>query len=257
MLKKNKYPILEFDTDRNAVIAPAMLRTGKGRFPTHGVLCYQGDTMARLKRSGKIKEIYRLRNICTEYPIYEVAFKGRKVLVVNPYVSATMSVAIIEELSVAGCVNWISCGSAGVLAPEISVGHLIIPKSAVRDEGTSYHYLKPSREVSASPRAIKAIKATLDTHGVPYLVSKTWTTDAFYRETPAKVALRRKEGCAAVDMEAAGVFAVAKFRGYQAGTILYGADDVSGKDWDPRREHDRVYIHEKIFWLAVEACLAI
>lgn len=257
MLKKNKYPILEFDTDRNAVIAPAMLRTGKGRFPTHGVICYQGDTMARLKRAGRIKEIYRLKNICTEYPIYEVSFKGRKVLVVNPYVGAAMSVAMIEELAVAGCVNWISCGSAGVLAPGVSVGHLIVPKSAVRDEGISYHYLKPSREVAASPGAVKAIKATLERHGVPYLLSKTWTTDAFYRETPAKVALRRKEGCAAVDMEAAGVFAVARFRGYTAGTILYGADDVSGKDWDPRKSRDLGYIHEKIFWLAVEACLAV
>jgi purine-nucleoside phosphorylase len=104
---------------------------------------------------------------------------------------------------------------------------------------------------------VAAIKRTLERHGVPYLISKTWTTDAFYRETPAKVALRRAEGCLAVDMEAAAVFAVAKFRGYQAGTILYGSDDVSGRDWDQRKAHSRGYIHEKIFWLAVEAALAI
>lgn len=88
-------------------------------------------------------------------------------------------------------------------------------------------------------------------------MSKTWTTDGFFRETPAKVALRKKEGCLSVEMEGAAIFAVARFRGYQAGAIFYGGDDVSGKDWDPRHFHDRAYIQEKLVWLAVEACQAI
>lgn len=257
MLKKLKCPIIEFDADREAVINPSVVRPIKAKLPQCAVLCYQGDTMARLKREGHLKKIFTVKNIAVDYPVYEIKFKNKKVLLVNPYVGATMTAAFIEELGAAGVTKWISCGSAGVLAPDIAVGHLIIPKSAVRDEGTSYHYLKPAREVSASPRAVKAIQAVLNRHGVPYLLSKTWTTDGFYRETAAKVALRRKEGCLAVDMEAAALFAVAKFRGYQAGTILYGSDDVSGKDWDRRHAHDRAYIHEKILWLAVEACLAI
>jgi len=257
MLKKKKYPIIEFDVDRKAVINPdACFKRIKG-FPEHGVICFLGDTIQKLKDAGKLKEIYVVRSICTRYPVYQLTFKGKKVLLFNPYVGAPSAAGLMEEIGAAGCTKWISCGAAGVLDKRISVGHLIVPKSAVRDEGTSYHYLKPSREVAASPRALKAIRRTLDKHGVPYLVSRTWTTDGFFRETPAKIALRKKEGCLAVEMEAAAILAVAKFRGYHAGTILYGCDDVSGKDWDTRRTHDRAYIQEKILWLAVEACLAI
>lgn len=257
MLKKQAHPILEFDTDRKAIIDPLRFCPKLKGFPEYGVICFLGDTLEKLKASGKLKEIHVVRSICTRYPVYQVSFKGKKVAVFNPYIGAASAAGLMEEIAAAGCRKWISCGAAGVLDKKLAVGHLIVPRSAVRDEGTSYHYLKPSREVKASQLALKAIKTTLDVHGVPYLLSKTWTTDGFFRETPAKIALRKKEGCLAVEMETAAIWAVAKFRGYHAGTILYSCDDISGKDWDPRRAHDRSYIQEKIFWLAVEACLAI
>jgi uridine phosphorylase len=257
MFKKQKFPIIEFDSDRNAVISPHAFWPKIPGFPKHGVICFLGEAIHKLKAAGRLKEIYTVRSVCTDYPVYQVTYKGNKVAIFNPHIGAAAAGGILEEVAARGCSKWISCGSAGVLDSKIAVGHLIIPRSAIRDEGFSYHYLKPAREVAASPRAVKAIKATLDKHGVPYLVSKTWTTDGFFRETPAKIALRKKEGCLAVEMEAAAIFAVAKFRGYHAGTIIYGCDDVSGKDWDRRRAHDRAYIREKILWLAVEACLAI
>ena len=257
MLKKNKIPLLEFDTERRAVINPPDICPGARRLPERGVMCFQEATVKQLARAGRLKVIYRAHTICQDYPIYQFTHKGQKLLLFRPTVGAPIAAAIMEELAAKGCTKWILCGSAGGLDKAHSFGHLIVPRSAVRDEGLSYHYLPPSREVAASPRAVKAIKKALDRHGVPYLVSKTWTTDAFFRETPQKVALRKKEGCLAVEMEAAGVFAVAKFRGYQAGAILYLHDDVSGKDWDKRHTHDPSYIREKIFWLAAEACLAI
>jgi uridine phosphorylase len=63
---------------------------------------------------------------------------------------------------------------------------------------------------------------------------RTWTTDAPYRETPAQVARRRAEGCRAVEMEAAALFAVAAFRGVRFGQLLYAGDDVSGDEWRHR-----------------------
>ncbi len=257
MLKKNKIPLLEFDTERRAVINPHHIRPGEGGLPERGIICFQGGTVNKLKRSGRLKEIYRANTVCQDYPVYQLIHKGKKLLVFRPTVGAPITAGIMEELGVKGCTKWLLCGSAGGLDKAHSFGHLIVPRSAVRDEGFSYHYLKPSREVSASPRAVKAIKKVMERHGVPYLLSKTWTTDAFFRETPRKVALRKKEGCLAVEMEVAAVFAVAKFRGYQAGAILYLHDDVSGSDWDKRHSHDPAYIREKIFWLAAEACLAI
>ncbi len=89
------------------------------------------------------------------------------------------------------------------------------------------------------------------------MVGKTWTTDAFYRETPGKVALRKQEGCLTVEMEAAAFFAVADFRDVTFGQILYGGDDVSGETWDSRRWNERTSVREKLFWLAAEACLEL
>ncbi len=89
----------------------------------------------------------------------------------------------------------------------------------------------------------------------PYLIGKTWTTDGIYRETPAKIAQRKAEGCITVEMEAAAFFAVAQFRGVTFAQILYGGDDVSGDVWDNRDWLSRKSVRERLFWLAVEACL--
>lgn len=111
--------------------------------------------------------------------------------------------------------------------------------------------------MSASPEGVAAIERTLRARGVPYLVSKTWTTDGFYRETPGKIQRRKAEGCLTVEMEAAAFFAVAQFRGVVLAQMLYGGDDVSGAEWDSRRWTKRATVREKLFWLAAEACLAL
>jgi purine-nucleoside phosphorylase len=92
---------------------------------------------------------------------------------------------------------------------------------------------------------------------VNYLLAKTWTTDAFYRETRQKVALRKAEGCLTVEMEAAAMFAVAQFRQVQIGQILYGGDNLDGEAWDSRDWVKRWSSREKLVGLAVEACLAL
>ena len=74
---------------------------------------------------------------------------------------APLAVGILEELIALGCRKFIACGGAGVLNQAIALGNLVIPASAVRDEGTSYHYLPPSREVSATPAAVAAIRSRL------------------------------------------------------------------------------------------------
>ena len=135
--------------------------------------------------------------------------------------------------------------------------HVIVPESAVRDEGTSYHYMLPSREVAAHPEAVAAIERVLARHQVSYLKAKTWTTDGVYRETPGKVKKRRREGCLTVEMEAAAFFAIARFRKVRFGQLLYGGDDVSSEKWDARGWDTRATIREKLFWLAVESVLEI
>ncbi|MFO7889949.1 MAG: nucleoside phosphorylase, partial [bacterium] len=149
----------------------------------------------------------------------------------------------------------IACGSAGVLKKEFERGSVVVVSSAVRDEGTSYHYLPPSREVAVDQEIVKIIESTLGEIGVPYLTGKTWTTDAIYRETRGIIEKRLSEGCLTVEMEASALIAISRFRKIKFGQILSCGDDVSGEEWD-RRFHPEAHTHkEKLFWLAVECCL--
>jgi uridine phosphorylase len=133
----------------------------------------------------------------------------------------------------------------------------MVPRSAVRDEGTSYHYLPPAREVACSPEALAAIQAVLTGRDIPFEEIKTWTTDAFYRETKDKVKARRAEGCVAVEMECAALFAVAAHRKIPVGSLLYAGDDVSGETWDRRGYTSRGEVRKLLLELAVEACLRL
>src|SRR5262249_23005595 len=159
-----------------------------------------------------LKLITHLRSEIGTNPIYEMEVEGQRLALFHPGVGAPLAAGFLEELIARGCRKFIACGGAGVLNREIAVGHIIVPSAAIRDEGTSYHYLPPAREVEATPAAVAAIEAALEHHHYNYLVAKTWTTDAMYRETMDKIKRRREEGCLAVEMEAAAFFAVAKFR---------------------------------------------
>ena len=92
----------------------------------------------------------------------------------------------------------ISAGSCGALEnfPENT---FLIPKKALRDEGTSYHYMMPSRYVDINKYALRAIEKTLKEHSLKYTEVISWSTDGFYRETKEKVLYRKEEGCSVVD----------------------------------------------------------
>ncbi len=190
-------------------------------------------------------------------PIYETRCGGRRICLIQGFVGSAGAAGCLEELIAFGCECFLVCGGAGVLRPDIAVGHLIIPDWAVRDEGVSYHYIEPSREISCDPGVVDVIEKELSRDGIPYIKGKTWTTDAFYRETRDKVALRVSEGCVCVEMEAAAFFAVAKFRGVKLGQILYGGDDLSGKAWDGREWNDRTDIRGNLVDLSMKICLEI
>jgi len=130
-----------------------------------------------------------------------------------------------------------------------------VVSGAIRDEGVSYHYIQPGREVLADEVGVRALIDTLGKRGIPYRVGKTWTTDAPYRETPDMIAKRKEEGCLSVEMESAGLMAVAQFRNVIFGQVLYGGDDLSGPLWDDRAWRSRGEIRENLFWLCADACL--
>ena len=253
---RQDYPILEFDPTREAIIEPGRL-IPRIDVPEHCVICFFQDVLNGLIESGRAKHIVDGHSEVGRHPLYEIDVDGRRVAFFHPGIGAPLAAGLLEEVIARGCRTFIACGGAGVLNSDIAVGHIVVPNAAVRDEGVSYHYMPPSREAHPSPQAITVIERVLERHKLPYVVGKTWTTDAFYRETPGKVNLRRDEGCLTVEMEAAAFFAVAQFRGVIFGQLLYGGDDLGGEAWDHRDWVSRSSVREKLFWLAAEACLEV
>jgi uridine phosphorylase len=255
-MKQRDFPILEFDPARRAVIEPSE-QIGPSDVPEHCVPCFFGDVVTGLVESGRAREVACMKSEMGRHPLLVMEVGGRECAVYQPGISAAFAAAMLDEVIAHGCTKFIACGAAGVLDRTIDPGHIIVPVSAVRDEGASYHYMPPSREVEADLAGVSAIERVLREHDRPYTKGKTWTTDAFYRETPEKVALRRSEGCITVEMEAAAFFAVARFRGVTFAQMLYGGDDVSGEEWDHREWHKRASVREDLLELAAEACLLL
>ena len=154
-----------------------------------------------------------------------------------------------------GCKKFIACGMCGVLQKELAVGHLIIPTAAVRDEGTSYHYVRPAREISANERIIQVIENSLLEKKLPYVKAKTWTTDAFYRETPRKIAQRKSEGCLSVEMETSAYIAASQYNNVEFGQILCSGDSLAGDEWDKRSYNKRTDIREFVLRLTLDTGL--
>ncbi|KAA3620137.1 MAG: hypothetical protein DWQ05_05250 [Calditrichaeota bacterium] len=251
-----KVPILEFDATKKAIIEPA--ETTKAiDAPEYCVLCFFQDVLAKLAQEIPFRRIARQRSELTTHPLWEFAYNGKRIAALHPGIGDAYAAAMFEEIIARGCRKFIVCGSSGVLDDEIAMGHVLVPVSAVRDDGASYHYLPPSREVEAHPAAVVAIEKVLSRNKIPFIRTKTWTTSGLYRETRQRMEARKNEGCLTVEMEAAALFAVAEFRNVPLGQILYGGDSLGGAEWDSRGFTKDISIREKLFWLAAEACIEI
>lgn len=250
------FPILEFDATREAMIEPAQVVQPRD-VAEHCVICFFREVIEKVRHEHKARVVAESLWEDGPHPLYEISYAGHRLAFYHPGVGAALAAALLEETIACGCKKFIACGGCGVLEKDMPVGKLIVVSSALRDEGVSYHYLPPAREVEAHPAAIAALKGTLDGQGIPYRLGKTWTTDAPYRETRHKIARRRGEGCLVVEMEAAAMLAVAEFRGIVLGQVLYAGDDLSGTDWDNRGWQSRREIRERLFWLAADACLTL
>jgi uridine phosphorylase len=249
-------PILEFDPAPTAVIEPTEV-IEPSDVPRHAVLCFFQDVITAVLAEHEGREIDHVVSEIGRTPIYELAYDGRRLALVHPGVGAPLVAGFMEELIARGVRAFVACGGAGVLVPDVAIGHVIVPTAAIRDEGTSYHYLPAGREALPTGQAVEAIVATLEHHHVPFITGKTWTTDALYRETRAKIDRRVAEGCLTVEMEAAALCAVAAFRGVAFGQLLYAGDDLSGDAWDDRGWDEHASGRELLFHLAAESVLRL
>lgn len=250
------YPILEHDPTREAFIEPT--RAIKKRdVPEHCVISFFSDVINKVAAEHQAQMLVENRWEDGPHPIYQISYRDQRLAFFHPGIGSAMSAALLEEVIAFGCRYFIACGGCGMLQKDLVAGHLVVVSAAVRDEGASYHYLPPAREVTADPRGVQALVDLLTKRGVPYLLGKTWTTAGPYRETRAKIRQRQEEGCLTVEMEAAGMMAVARFRDVPFGQLLYAGDDLSGSEWDHRAWQSLSDVREQLFWLAADAVLSL
>lgn len=191
-----------------------------------------------------------------ELPIWQFEYKGKKIGFFHTILGGAGAAALLEELLALGAEKCLYFGVCGALEKEIAAGHLLVPTAAYRDEGVSYHYV-PASDYIEIATATK-LAQIFDEMQIPYNTTKTWTTDAFYRETKRNMERRKAEGCGVVEMECASIMAVSQFRKKEVYQFLYAGDCLSEEGWDKRILGNMPEdMKERILMVAIEVAVRL
>lgn len=211
-------------------------RAGVGRpvdrAPRAIVLCWQGRFFDEVRRRRDHRQLdgpgeVLLELAGTPSPALETA---AGVGVARLGIGAPTAAIVVEELAALGVERVVGLGFAGAIATGLNVGDLVVCSAAVRDEGTSHHYVAPERLALPDPQLTATLHGALGSAAL----GPTWTTDAPYRETAEEIEHYRSDGVLTVDMEAAAVFAVSSAVGIRAASLFCISDVLSGPTWRPK-----------------------
>ena len=179
-----------------------------GEVPEICVLDPDGDLFRFLRDSGARRNPYWA---CYHTDLYELEVAGESVGVLGCAVGASFAVLVAEELFSSGCQLLISATSAGQITPAGTPPYFVLIDRALRDEGTSYHYLAPADYAHIPNHMLDLMQAGLP-DALSVVQGAVWTTDAPFRETEGAIAFARSENLLAVEMEAAALYAFAEVR---------------------------------------------
>lgn len=251
------FPILDFDDATEALINPG--KPDLPGFPRHCVISFYQKATEKLLADGKLQPIGpAVSGETGDLHFYKIDIGDLPVLVCYPPgAGGPLAAMVLETLIGYGVKHFVVCGHGGVLRKDILRDSVMIARSAIRQEGVSYHYIQPSAEVVADYDLVLKAEQELKKHGLNPLVGKTWTTDSMYRETRKLIEQRKAEGAITVEMECASLLAVAQFRQVDLCQLVCAGDDISGAIWDPRHVADKLSIREKLIILSAEVCANI
>lgn len=250
----------EFNPEETAIFSPDMVFAPIPGMPEVAVSCFSYVTFGRmLAMFPEAEVIARMKCASQTFPVYRVRWRDTELALYLSCVGAPMCVGQQEELYAMGARCLVLFGTCGVLDREIGDCAVILPTSAMRDEGTSYHYAPPSDEIAVNIHHGEAFLGLMKEWGLTCVTGKVWTTDSMYRETREKAARRKAAGCVCVDMECASVAAVASFRDREALQFFYAADNLDAQEWDQRSLSNDAKVEEKdrIAVIALEAARRI
>jgi uridine phosphorylase len=254
---RRRLPLLEDeDLAGEAVIEPSRLIRPVDA-PTVAVACFFRDVVEELSSRADARSVCRLHSEMGPASLWEIEHQGVRLGVFHPGVGAPLAGAMLEQVIARGVRGVIACGGAGALIPQLVMGHAVVLTGAVRDEGTSFHYLSAGRVVSADPGPVQALADALSADGVETMRGLSWSTDAIYRETPGRVSRRVEEGCLVVEMEASALMAIARYRSIPFGEVVMAGDSLAGREWEHRGWTTAESARRQLFASAASAAVAL
>lgn len=213
--------------NENAVHVDAVIYTFSQTIENYVIANYNCEKVGEFKMA------------CGATSVYVFEHHGKKFGFFRTWVSAPACICPIEELSTVLDTNKIiHFGGAGCLDKEIARGKVMIPTDAYRDEGVSYHYMPASDYVRI--KNYRIVEEFMKENKIPYVLGKTWTTDAFYRETVDEFERHKADGCISVEMEGAAVQAVCNFRILDVYMFFTGGDLLDASEWTHRTVEGQV-----------------
>ena len=220
----------------------------QGAGPEGVILCLQKGLPELQKRRHPFRKIGRINGDL--YSLKET--KGRVMVATNFGLGSPQMAALAEELIAWGARKLVSLSMSGGIQPDLNSGDLVVCERALRDEGTSYHYLPPADYVDADPALVSSLRAALHKDGHTHQLGTTWTTDATFRETDLEVEHYQAAGIKTVEMESAALFAVAQLHGVEAASIFVVGDSLAGGVWRPPNDYRLL---DRSFGLAYDAAI--
>lgn len=233
-----EYPILEFYEEEGVINKESMISSDTEAFANmHLIEKYNIDTaLMFFIRDEQIPE--DIRKDLQDFYLYEFGSNANKVYIYKKKfifaiapLGEPASAGLMEELGFMGITKFYACGTCGLIDERIDSSNLLLIERAIRDEGLSFKYEKPSVYTYTDENLTNDLAKFMDKKGVDYKRITTWTTDCAYRETPSMINKRLKQGANAVEMECAGWCSLAKFRNYQFAQIIYTSDITKQGSW--------------------------
>ncbi|MDO5409964.1 MAG: nucleoside phosphorylase [Lachnospiraceae bacterium] len=249
----------QFDSCKQAVINPTDTTEKIDGIPKVAITCFAKETFYRLLDELNSEKIAEISMANMKLPVYRADYKGKEFVLYLSDVGAPACVGVLEDVYAMGVEKVIMFGTCGVLDSSIEDCSVIIPNAAMRDEGTSFHYMPAGDEILVNPRYTDDFQEILRRYSCRYTVGKVWTTDGFYRETREKVRIRKSQGCICVDMECSAAAAAAQFREKELFQFFYAADNLDHEKWDRRSlsNGDNLVQKDRVAALAMELALKI
>jgi uridine phosphorylase len=204
--------------------------------PTGVVMVYQRRLFDAVVASGDVSPFApRGRRHTAFLDLHTFDATGGAVGVVGGFgIGAPAATSILESLAAIGVRRFVSMGTAGALVPGLDAGAVVVCDRAVRDEGVSHHYLPAARWAEPSPGLTGRLRDALADAGLAPGTGGAWTIDAPFRETVAEARHYADDGVVVVEMEAAAVFTVGRFRGVEVAAAFAVSDSLADGEWTPQ-----------------------